>query len=139
MSKKRKLEDDIEGEWTLETEKEERPLTKRQKIAKEKQEKRANKKFINAFRRALRANPDGTPFRVTKRITKAEFKYLPRDIEVGELWYETGDPYSCASRDGVMAKPNPDDGSNKFLGCELPRSHISVELSVPYLSPMWRL
>jgi hypothetical protein len=141
MSKKRKLDDDIEGEWTPETEKEERPPTKRAKLLEEKREKRANTKFIKAIRKAIHADPDGLRFRVTKRITKAEFKYLTRDIEVGEIFYEAGDPYSCASPTGVMATANPDIswGDKRYKAYELPHSHIDVDLSVPYDSDLWKL
>lgn len=37
---------------------------------------------------------------VTKKMAKADFAWLKRDIEVGEEWFEVSDIFGCATRDG---------------------------------------
>jgi hypothetical protein len=123
---KRKLDRDVEDEWYPGTEDPPHKISKREVKSAEVKKKR----FMKALRKVLQLQPEGTiRYRVMKKIKKEEFKYLHEDIEAGELWEETGDPYSCCSVNGWMAHKVGDEDPHS--GTELPKTHINVEVSVP--------
>lgn len=130
MTTKRKLEDEIEGAWTPESE-EKRP-TKKARLEESKKE-RKEKKFVEALNDALDKAPDGqVRLRVVKKIRKSQYPWLERDIEVGEVWIpcaEGVDDDCILAMDKKLIRDIND--VDDVPSAVLPRPSLEVELVMP--------
>jgi hypothetical protein len=140
MATKRKLEDEIEGKWTPESEKK-RPA-KKIKLEEGKKE-RKEQKFIKAFNEALAEAPDGqVRLRVVKKIRKSQYPWLERDIEVGEIWIPVMESRPTA-HGGIIAmdKKLIRDISDvdDVPSAELPMPSLDAELAMPLVNKRIRV